>query len=457
MSKIILFKLFGIRNAEFNLQNNSSEAFVDAFSKEEVQDFFNWYLSKPFKGNKIFVIFDYLKKAIDKKVMTANEVERMLFESKYISTLPIDMLITLMREHGELLSLLPKFTDFIIDKIDSENKNALGNIFNKKRFNKYLTDKIADKLIMHPIDDLIELPGLHYRKHEILSAKIVESGRFSLEGIKKYITESRVSISVAVDLFGILYLKKENEEDKNKVISTFISCVQEVADINSENNQLIMCETKHVIKGYEYFAMEIRANQKYTAEMKEKIAIKLLTSHNYLFMLYWLNYVESSRNCDMIDTLVNTSVNMAIKTLLFVPASLIKYTIEKIFSKGKNYLAEVINTMLANISNCPIDILDIVLSATFAYYPDFTIAHKDALALIKAGSVITASLFKTHVFSSEERLDILNTFMDNGERDLVAVYSAYLISGDTSKIVTSSSIDINLELLRSKKRPKDVK
>jgi len=167
-------------------------------------------------------------------------------------------------------------------------------------------------------------------------------------------------------------------------------------------------------------------------------------------MLYWLNHVETSRNCDMIDTLINTSVNMAIKTLLFVPASLLKYTIEKIFNKNKSYGIEVTNTMLANISNCPIDIIDIVLSATFAHYPDFTIAHNNALALIKAESVITASLFKNHKFSSEERLDILNTFIANGELDSVVIYSSYLISGDTTKILSSSNIDVNLELLRKK-------
>jgi len=92
-------------------------------------------------------------------------------------------------------------------------------------------------------------------------------------------------------------------------------------------------------------------------------------------------------------------------------------------------------------------------------YPEFRFSDKSAEALIKAGSMYTNFLLHNYEFSKEQRLEIYNHYKNNGFDDLLALYGGYLVTGNTSRIITSNDVDVDLSALKRNKKPEtnDVK
>lgn len=212
MLKLLKIKLLGITNVNYDLKYMDSNLFFGKFTRKEVQDFFSWYLSKPFKNNGGLEILDYINIAIDRGLIPADEADEMLINSKFVSTLPMDLLEMELKWYDGSLSLLPKFTDFLINKMDGNNRAVLIRLFRSNDINDFLLDKISDKLMEHPIEDIIEPQGFNMDREEILVNKIARS-KYTLDEIKRFIIESDIAIPLIVDLFGTLYIDKETEID----------------------------------------------------------------------------------------------------------------------------------------------------------------------------------------------------------------------------------------------------
>lgn len=447
MLKLLKIKLLGITNVNYDLKYMDSNLFFGKFTRKEVQDFFSWYLSKPFKNNGGLEILDYINIAIDRGLIPADEADEMLINSKFVSTLPMDLLEMELKWYDGSLSLLPKFTDFLINKMDGNNRAVLIRLFRSNDINDFLLDKILDKLMEHPIEDIIEPQGFNMDREEILVNKIARS-KYTLDEIKRFIIESDIAIPLIVDLFGTLYIDKETEAEKNKVISTFIICANEMYSKKSSCNKLIDIGRRESIDGYEYFAREISKNPKYTQDIKNKIAEKIFVVGNTLFMLSWISYVESNKNYDMIDYLINSSVIKAVKVLTVVQEKYFEYAISKVLDKGFPFASEVLNIILENVSHYPIDKIDAILLLVLERYSEFKFDENKALALVKVGSIYTKFLLHNYRFSKEIRLEIYNHYRDNGREDLLALYSGYLITGEANRIVDSKDADIDLSRLR---------
>jgi len=296
----------------------------------------------------------YIEDAIAQNIFSISEVDNMLIDSNFCKTIPTDLLESLITKSRTLLDVLPKFTEFVIDKLDSSDKTMLRRLFSEDDFFDTVNDRFLSKLIEHPIDDLIDVQGFKYTQGKVLSKKIVESENYTLEEIKKFMVESHIDISIIVDLFCTLYLKKETEEEKNFVISTFIDCINEFCDKldDSKNHNKLY---KTYSEGYKEFAFQIHIIC--SDVMKDKIAENIYSASNVPFMLAWISS-ESIKSCEMIDYLVNSSSVNAVKTLNAVPATLFMYVINQVMNKGFQYTSEVLGIVLDSVESYPINTID---------------------------------------------------------------------------------------------------
>ena len=71
----------------------------------------------------------------------------------------------------------------------------------------------------------------------------------------------------------------------------------------------------------------------------------------------------------------------------------------------------------------------------------------------------TNFLLHNYEFSKEQRLEIYNHYKNNCFDDLLALYGGYLVTGNTSRIITSNDVDVDLSALKRNKKPEtnDVK
>lgn len=460
MLKIKAFKLLGINFADSYLSdNNTFYNFFQKVGKEEAREFIIWYLSKPYNRSNKYT-FLYVNEIMVRGLLDSDEVDEILISSTYMDTIPVPVLTSMILEYACPLEFLPKFIQFISAKIvNYDNKEFLRTILESGRVNFMVKDACIERTIkVSSIDEAIEsLRCYNYESKIQVDKRVMDSDKYSLDDIKKFCVAGDNSTTNIVEWFGILLEKSDSDYKKNETINALIEVAEAVSSKVSETNKLIDVRNGHVIEGYEYFAREISKSPKYTQDIKNKIAEKILVTGNTLFMLPWISYVESNKTCDMIDYLVNFSVDMAVRVLAFVPTNLLVYAVRKVTDKGPDYTTKVMDTVLGQISSCPIDTIDSILVNVCESYPKFKISRENALLLIKAGSIYTTSLLHSHSFNSEERLDILNTYNENGRGDLVAIYSSYLISGDTTKIVHRTSVDVDLSTLRRKPKSKDVK
>lgn len=451
INKVKKFKLLGITYADSALKKDIPfEHFFDKFREEEIKDFLDWYLKYANCSNTY--LFYHLIAALNYRKITYEDLDELLTSSNYVKTMTTDLSLEILEEYSRFLCFLPKFTDLILSNIDSDDPKLLVKLYDERVVAYSMLDKIADYLVGHPIYDIIVPQGFKFGDIEKMFVnKVAESKKYSLEEMKKFLIESDVLIDLIVDSFGN-YFENENED---AVIDHLMDAAFIYLSKESHCQKIFHLGKLKSLGYYASFVNSIKINIRYTDQIKEKIAEKIFASKNINLMLAWISLIEINKNKEMIDYLVNSSTINAVKVLTCVTDGYFIYALSTICEKGFDFVNEILNIILENINNYPIIKVDNILVMVLEKYPEFKFGKDNAVLLIKAGSIYANFLLHNYPMTKEERLAMIDFYRNNGREDLLALYSSYLISGDTTKLLQITSVDIDLSIL--KREPKDVK
>lgn len=453
MLRFRIFKLLGINYTNDWLKNHKKLALFENLTKKEVKDFFIWYLSISYCDNSKTIIFPYLKEAVISGIISANEVDEMLSNSLFAKSLPSDLLEYIYNINSFICPLWPKFNLIMVNKL-AEKDGLLERVM-RSTCNDYILKLVVDKLTELPIKEInVNLSSISYLDQQLLVKELVEKGNYTLLELKKFMIDNDLPISIIVPVFGFL-LEKSREEEQNQVLDVFLELINEfVAKTKNENtaHKLIDIRSGHVTQEYELFVLEISKCSSYNETIRDKIAAKILALGNEEFMLYFVAHINSLKTIEMINHLVDVSIDMAIKVFALVPSELFNYTLNRIIAKEESYAKAIVDIMIENTDNFSIDTIGSVLKGVAQVYPKFKVGPKNAISLVKKGSKYSKILISYYHFSKEDRTEIINAYVSEGREDLMAVYGGYLISGHRARIVEGKDVDIDLNVLRRKNK-----
>lgn len=399
----------------------------------ELEEFLKWYLNQEFSDNSEypFVVFHYLKEALEYKI----DIDELATLSLCFKTMPEEYIYRFLKNNNRYiiplnLNGLTLLKTYLTSRIT--DKEELINLINLLPESCYFDFDLAYRRLGEDnLDTLLEYNRkLNTNgKRENFTKKVLQTGKMTLEEIKRYFLEVGALVITQVEYFGKLYEEAKDAEEKNKILDAFIdiiNCNQNKIDQGIEKNEIT---GGFIPSCYEYI-YAISRPIKFSMKMKNQMARKLLNAKNYKFMYEWLSNIKCSFNYELIDALMLEGKFVVKETLAIIDNNYLEYALTKLLTRDKDFISEVIE-LICNESKLFFDInrIDKILGFIYYRYYDFKISKESAINLINMASKYTPKFMNEYDFSESERNDIYEAYEDY-ESDFIRIYGLYLISGN---------------------------
>ncbi len=420
---------------------------LNKLSVEDLKEFVIWYLDQEYdaKTNNKECVFGILDVA--RKKIPLEELEELVINSRFMQSKPDKDFYYFFRcdvflsNNGNLLNLegMPLLQTYLTSRIDMDDELIL--LINRKAaidydyaFRKLVSVGNLDILLSYAKQLEQNEKYYHYGKycHSELAKKMALSGLYSLEEIEKFLKEVGVKADVIVEVFVNLFEQTKDNQNKESVISAFISIVDFYQN-KIDNGQESDAKTGDYLPGYNECAFSI-LKFAVSMDMKNEISKNLLQNKNWHFINeLFFNSFESDNDYDIIDALMKENVEVAEDTLSSISDKYLEYALVKLLNRDRDFINEVIAYILNDYDKLrylfDIERIDTILDFVYYRFHDFKILKVWSINLIKLGSKYIPKFMSEFDFTKEEREDIFESYkwMDS---DFERVYGSYLLTGD---------------------------
>ncbi len=420
---------------------------LNKLSVEDLKKFVIWYLNQEYdaKTNNKECVFGILDVA--RKKIPLEELEELVINSRFMQSKPDKDFYCFFRcdvflnNKGNLLNLegMPLLQTYLTSRIDTNDElilliNTKAAIDYDYAFRKLVSVGNIDILLSYAKQLEQNEKYYHYGKycHSELTKKMALSSLYSLEEIEKFLKEVGVKADVIVEVFVYLFGQTKENQNKESVISTFISIV-DFYQKKVDNGQESDAKKGDYLPGYNECAFSI-LKFSISMDMKNEISKNLLQNKNWRFINeLFFNSFESDNDYDMIDALMKENVEVVEDTLSSISDKYLEYALVKLLNRDRDFINEVIAYILNDYNKLrylfDIERIDMILDFVYYRFHDFKILKVWAINLIKLGSKYIPKFMSEFDFTKEEREDIFESYkwIDS---DFEKVYGSYLLTGD---------------------------
>lgn len=451
----VLLKMGHTKMVKFFL-NVTDISYLDKLKKPKLKEFIELYLQKDFRNKKDGLeIVNYLKKAFERKVFSASELDQLLVQAKYFETMPNDMVELLIKKFEFCSGIPAKDIPNFVSKMTSRINDSKILIELMVSY-CYVDFTLAKRMLVNTgdIDTLIKAERYGGNAHDkiALGLELIQSGLYSLKQFERYCQETNPSIYFIVDWIGEYYTLEQDENNKKKILDLLISLATVEENFLQDDNRIFDLRNNKKIVGYDYYMRELANNEKYSEEIKSALIKKMMEAKNYKLMCSWLNFVVAKDNKMLVEELMTYSPNIVALVLNSLSGDLLDYALGILGQKDRAFIDQVMVAII-EYSNCfSVSKLDKIVEVLTYIRPDYRFQKQFGIMLVNKRSRYTLAIFRMYNFTQEEREKIYISFKDNGMDECCTIYGAYLMSGDKNKLLNaqeSEESSKNLERLRT--------
>lgn len=429
-----------------NLSDAKQKKFIESYLKHDFDS------TNPFK----FAILHYVKEICDGK----EQMDKLLLDSNYFRTMP-----------NEFVS--DTINAVLVNNLEDELKDFFQSLFPRISEIRELF-KVPLALVNYNINTLID-SILAFKNISLIIIKLYDlNSRQRLELFQKmgdYFTIPELKDfckrdnELDVDYLGTIFAKALRDQ-QSEVIDAILEVVLEkqkskafVTKMKGKDKKDFKFFVNFVKKTsdpyyfYKAFARHVEEDEHFSLEDKEAIALKIKDLNDVYLMYSWVIYTKCEVNHILIDELLNREEISLLPLFFSLSEEDLMPVLAKFSKFDKKRIDSFITELACSVNKDNIDRVDCILTALLN--PRVSISREDCICFMGAGSRYFGYFINLFSFTDEERKEILNRLEMNQLYDFIAVYGAYLLSGDPSKLLDGDTISNSFGFNRERKDVKN--